>query len=282
MAEENSELVTVKKEDAVTIFTGPKGIEKILADIKAEVQKHKPDTTTAKGRAEIASMAHKVSKAKVKLDDLGKDLVADWKTKAAQVDASRKIARDTLDALRDETRKPLTDWEEAEKVREENERLALKLIADEESAYADHAVWLRFKELEAKEAELNRIEAERLAKEEAARVEAARIEAERIKAEEEAQRIKVAEEKARLEAEEAARQKIAEAEAREIAAKVEAERQKQEAEAQRIKAEQDRILAEQRAKEEQEKAVKEAEEKARLAAQVAESNRLAAEETARR
>jgi len=274
----STELINVTKESALAIFTGENGVDKIISQIKAEVAKHTPDLSTVKGRKAIASLSAKVSSAKVKLDEAGKDLVSEWKQKSAKVDAARKIVRDTLDELRDETRKPLTDWEEAEEARAEKERQELKLLADETAAHADHAIFLRLKELEAKEAELNRIEAERLARKEAEQKEAARLETERIQKEEEEQRIKAAEEKARLAAEEAARQKIAEAEAREIAAKVEAERQKQAAADAEAKAEANRIIAEQRAEAEKAMAVKEAEDRAKADAAKAESIRIAAEQ----
>jgi hypothetical protein len=280
-------IITIPQ-SAAMIFSGRDQSTKIIDRLRQEALAHVPDLTTKAGRDAVASNAYKVSKSKVVLLKLADTLTAEWKEKTKVVTLEKSFFEKQCDELRDEVRKPLTDWEEAEKLREENERLALKLLADEAAAYADHAIFLRLKELEAKEAELNRIEAERLAKEEAARIEAARIESERIQKEQESQRIKEAEEKARLAAEAEAAQKIAEAEAREIAAKVEAERQKQEAEQTAKLAEQAARLAEERrlaaevyAQQEQSKAVKAAEEKARFEAQVAESNRLAAEETAR-
>ena len=48
-------------------------------------------------------------------------MVSDWKAKAKKVDAVRKHARDFLDGLKDEVRMPLTEWEAAEELRQEEE-----------------------------------------------------------------------------------------------------------------------------------------------------------------
>lgn len=99
------------------VFRTKDGVDPIIDRIQREVRAHAPDLTTKKGRDAIASLAHKVSKSKVALDDAGKALTEDAKKQIAAVDAARKKVRDTLDALRDECRKPLTDWEAAEERR---------------------------------------------------------------------------------------------------------------------------------------------------------------------
>lgn len=96
------------------IFRNDGAIDPIIARIEKEVRSHAPDLTTSKGRDAIASLAYKVSKSKTALDDAGKKLTEDAKKQIAVVDAARKKIRDKLDALRDECRKPLTDWEAAE------------------------------------------------------------------------------------------------------------------------------------------------------------------------
>jgi colicin import membrane protein len=151
---------------ATIVFDTPQGIEKLVADIEAKVADFVPDTTTDKGRKAIASMSYKVSQSKTLLDGLGKDLVSEWKEKSRKVDEARKIARDRLDALRDQTRAPLTEWEEAEEKRLAAEKLAAEIEASHTIAIAENDLFNRARELAAKEAELARIEAERVAKEE--------------------------------------------------------------------------------------------------------------------
>ena len=114
---EKYELITLQKENAEQVFSRVDGIRPILDQIKKVAREFKPDISTAKGRAEIKSMAAKIATSKVTIDNLGKDVVSEWKEKSKLVDAERKKARDELDDLKEEVRKPLTDWEEREEKR---------------------------------------------------------------------------------------------------------------------------------------------------------------------
>lgn len=284
VAENKNELIVLADLNAVEVFTGPQGVEKILTDIEAKVAAFVPDVSTDKGRKAIASTAYKVSQSKVLLDDLGKKLVSDWKTKAALVDSSRKTARDRLDALRDKVREPLTLWEEAEAKRVAAEKLAKEIAEAEEAAYVEHELWLRAKEIEKKEAELAKIEAGRLAKEQAEReAQEAKEAAERaeiIRKENEERIRREAEEKAKREAEEKAQAAIAEAERKEREAKEAAEKAERDRQLAIEKAEADRIAAQKKAEEERVAAVAAAEEEARKKAAKIEADRIAAEKAA--
>lgn len=115
---ESTELVRRESLVPEDIFkTG--AIDPILSEIAAKARAVLPnvDVTTAKGRKEIASVAYKVAQSKTLLDGLGKDLVAGWKAQATAVDVERRRVREFLDALKDEVRAPLTDWEKAEEAR---------------------------------------------------------------------------------------------------------------------------------------------------------------------
>ena len=101
---------------AVDVYVN-KGMDPLLGKIKEHVLSFVPDVTTKKGRGEIASMAYKVAQTKTLLDNLGKDLTADWKAKAKVVDEERKRMREELDALKDKVRTPLTEFENREKER---------------------------------------------------------------------------------------------------------------------------------------------------------------------
>lgn len=113
----NEIAVLPAKENALTVYTADKGLDPFLAQIRAEIDSFVPDVTTKKGRDAIASIAYKVAKSKTALDNLGKDLVAELKDVPRKIDAERKRMRDTLDAWKDEVRKPLTDFELAEEAR---------------------------------------------------------------------------------------------------------------------------------------------------------------------
>jgi 23S rRNA pseudoU1915 N3-methylase RlmH len=130
---EDTEIEAVSGEllPAVTLTEAlfvPNGLDRILAHIKAEVSKHTPDISTERGRKEIASLARKVASSKTRIDEYGKEYVAAIKVKTVVVDAERKRSRDILDKLRDDTRQPLTDWENAEKNRVQAHEDALAAI----------------------------------------------------------------------------------------------------------------------------------------------------------
>ena len=136
-----NQLVELTKETAMTAFTGDKGLDGYVQQVKNEVNEFEHDLTTASGRAKTISLASKVAKIKVKYDNCGKDLVAEWKTNASKVDKARKKMRDELDELKILARKPVTDWEEeqvkieaAKQLKLEAEILAKEKVNDEEVA----------------------------------------------------------------------------------------------------------------------------------------------------
>lgn len=285
------------------MFRAKDGVDPLIDRIKAEVRTHAADVTTKKGRDAIASLAHKVSRSKVALDDAGKLLTEAAKKEIAIVDAARKKVRDQLDALRDEVRKPLTDWEEAEASRIDMCKRTIAaiinhgILGDETSsdirAKAEEikaiVIGPDFGEYEAqatgaRDATLNTLRAmyaaakareDQAAELEKLRAENARLEAERLEREAAAQAERDAEAARKAAAEQAERERIA---AEEAAARIEAgklaaaEKAKADAEA---KAEADRIEAEARHEAALASAKREAEEAAQR-----ERDRIAAEQKA--
>ena len=112
-----NELQVLEQNVIVSAFNNANGIQAIVDQIKAQVSSIVPDVTTAKGRKEIASLAYKVAQSKSAIDAEGKKLKEQYTVVTNKIDADRKFARDELDAERDRIRKPLTDWENAEKDR---------------------------------------------------------------------------------------------------------------------------------------------------------------------
>lgn len=112
-----AQLVVIEPTTAVALFTEGQGVAELLADIRQKATSLVPDITTAKGRKEIASIAHAVARTKTYLDGLGKDQTDKFKEIPKRIDANRKQIRDTLDALKDEVRAPLTQYEAAEEAR---------------------------------------------------------------------------------------------------------------------------------------------------------------------
>ncbi|MGS3177835.1 hypothetical protein ACB265_00150 [Aeromonas dhakensis] len=112
-----TQLVVIEPTTAVALFTEGHGVAELLADIRQKASSLVPDVTTAKGRKEIASVAHAVARTKTYIDGLGKELTDQYKEIPKRIDANRKVLRDTLDALKDEVRAPLTQYEAAEEAR---------------------------------------------------------------------------------------------------------------------------------------------------------------------
>lgn len=90
-------------------------VEKVA--VEARIRVAGADVATDGGRQTIRSTAYKVAKSKTALDELGAKMVEDQKATVRAVDASRKKMRDQLDVLRDEIRKPLTEFERREEER---------------------------------------------------------------------------------------------------------------------------------------------------------------------
>lgn len=111
-AEDPAGLVALTTAKPLDLFTTPGTVESLLAAVRVEaLRDFTPDLTTEKGRKAIASRAFKVIRTKTFLDSIGKEEVARLKELPRLVDAGRKALRDGLDALGDEIRKDLTEWE---------------------------------------------------------------------------------------------------------------------------------------------------------------------------
>lgn len=260
-----SELIVIEKQNALQLFTEGAKLDPLLDRVFAEVRAFVPDTSTATGRKNIASMAYKVAQSKVYLDNAGKALVDDLKKLPKTIDAERKRVRDKLEELQKEVRQPLDEWE-AEQARIEAEAMeaaeAAKLAAEIDHCH-ELALLMNAEHDRAKEQA--RIDAERAA-----------AEAERLRAEAEAKRIADAAEAARIAAEAKAAAEIAAAEQARRDAEIRAEANAMAAKQAAEKAEADRIAA--AAKAERDRIDAEAKaERDKLAAIEAERLRVAAE-----
>lgn len=274
------DLVVIEKKNAMAVFTNNDQLDPLIEAIEKEARSLVPDVTTKKGRDAIASMAHKVARSKTYIDNAGKDLVAELKALPKQIDESRRVVRERLDALKDEVRRPLTEWEaEQERIKAEeamnalhaealamneefDRQLAARIESDHEMALLMNDAFDREQADKAAEAERQRIayeeEIKRLAAAAAAREVEQRAQRER---EEAAHREAVL----KAQAEQAERDRIAaeqKAEADKQAA-IEAERRKAQEEADRIRRE-----AEQREQSRLAEEKRKAEEESRRAADV--------------
>ncbi len=270
------DLVVIEKKNAMAVFTNNDQLDPLIEAIEKEARSLVPDVTTKKGRDAIASMAHKVARSKTYIDNAGKDLVAELKALPKQIDESRRVIRERLDALKDEVRRPLTEWEaEQERIKAEEamnalhaEALAMNEEFDRQLAArieSDHEMALLMNDAFDREQAEKKAEAER----------------QRIAREEEIKRL--AEEKAKREAAEQAQREIDAAAAREreaILAKERAEREQREAAERAEREKQAAVEAERRkAQEEADRIRREAEQ--REQARLAEEKRKADEQARR-
>lgn len=108
----------------------PGGVDDVISKIKAEVQTVVADISTDAGRKTIASTAYKIARSKTALDKMGKDLGENHHKAWKAITTERSRIATELDALKDEFRKPLTDWENAEKDRVAAHELALEGICE--------------------------------------------------------------------------------------------------------------------------------------------------------
>lgn len=273
---EITDLVVIEKKNAMAVFTNNDQLDPLIELIEKEARSLVPDVTTKKGRDAIASMAHKVARSKTYIDNAGKDLVAELKALPKQIDESRRVVRERLDALKDEVRRPLTEWEA------EQARIAAEKAAEEERQRIEAEQKAALEALR-KQVELDHemallmdkdIDRERADK-------AAEAERQRVAREEEIKR--QAEEKAKREAAEKAQREIDAAAAREreaILAKERAEREQREAAERAEREKQVAVEAERRkAQEEADRIRREAEQ--REQARLAEEKRKADEQARR-
>lgn len=111
-------IALVIAQNPVLALTDKEKFAEFLKDIKAEIDAHVPDVSTAKGRKEIGALAYKVTRSKTAIDAAGKELNASKRKEIDAVDAERREIWARLETLADEVRKPLTEWEAAEEERQ--------------------------------------------------------------------------------------------------------------------------------------------------------------------
>lgn len=277
----------ISEETAPVVYV-QNGLKPFLQMIKDEVCGEVADITTRKGRERIASLAATVSKRKAAVEKPGRDYLRKIKELPKVIEAELREFVKEADALRDQVRQPLNEWQAAEDARidkhndgitrlkvyaEELEGITAEDLADrieKVEAVAIDELWEEF-EAEAARAKDQSLKVLRaaLAKRqqyEAEQVELARLRAEadaRAQADREAEIARQAAEKASREAEEKAQAEREAGARREQALKDQAEQARLATE----RAEADRKAAAQRAEQEKQQAARRAEEAAEAARQ---------------
>lgn len=105
--------------DPAIVYRDSEALEGLIAEIETEIGAAEIDLSSEKGRSAISSRSASISRRKVQITNAGKALTEEWRVKTAAVNSIKSSAEKRLDELRDLARKPLSDWEAAEKARKD-------------------------------------------------------------------------------------------------------------------------------------------------------------------
>lgn len=267
-------VIVVDQERLQAFFADGKKLDEVYEHIEKMAKGLVADVTTKEGVSQIKSCARQIASAKTKIDNLGKQVVAELKELPKIIDANRRNFRERMEALQDEIRRPVTEIEEREDEIDRIKAVHQQLIDADSATIKQNIESVKAIELTAEKwkesldkatkavtGEINALET-MLKAAEKREAEARELE-ELRKKQEEAERI-IREQKIREDAERKARE---EAEARASAEKARLEREKEEAE--RKAAEAERVAQEAREREEAARNSKEAIERSAIGAQQA-------------
>ncbi|WP_180084841.1 hypothetical protein [Acinetobacter sp. YH12145] len=111
------EIVAVEQPEIIEAFKVEGGTKALFDRVSENARSVVFDMGVKKDRESLKSFAYSLARIKTTVDNHGKELVSGIKQQAAVIDADRKFWRDNMELLQDEIRKPLTDFEQAEKDR---------------------------------------------------------------------------------------------------------------------------------------------------------------------
>jgi colicin import membrane protein len=131
-------------------------LEAFVAELRAENLKSDLSPAKEKDRKEIKSRNYTVARAKTSLDDAGKVMGEEYRTKLDAVNKLRRDAVKMCEALQADIMKPVTEWEAQEKARVESVQAVLARI----EALQVVDLSMKSDEVKARIAELERMEIE--------------------------------------------------------------------------------------------------------------------------
>lgn len=132
VASDNPIIKAVQKNPASVLKDKAKLNEFLIEMRKDAEARAGTNVKTKKGQDAIRSAAASVSKAKVVIDKAGQKQTEVWRKKTTEVNEARKLVSTEMDKIRDAVRKPLTDFEEGDKIRQ---KLVDDTIAELEKAH---------------------------------------------------------------------------------------------------------------------------------------------------
>lgn len=124
-------LVVTEIKNPAEVFV-QNGLDQLISKIAADARKRAAelDISTEKNRKALISLSVEVRDAKVLVEEMRVQLVADEKKRLKIVDAEGARAWGELEALQKEIRKPVTDWEQAEEARIKGHNDAMQAISN--------------------------------------------------------------------------------------------------------------------------------------------------------
>ena len=252
---EDYSVILANRDSLQSFFTDGENLDGLYFQIEKMAKGLVADTSTKDGIAQIKSCARQIASVKKKVDDIGKDVVADLKKLPGIIDANRRIFRDRMEALQDEVRRPVTEIENREDEIDGIKGIHLKLAMADSAQIRNDLEYVKSIQLTEEKWHESLEKATKAVKGEISALELLLGAAEKREAE--ARRLKeleekqaeadriIREQKIREEAERRARE---EAEARAAAEKARLEREKAEAERRAAEAEKARLEAEEKAR----------------------------------
>ena len=111
------EIVAIEQPEIIEAFKVEGGTRALFERVSENARSVVFDMGVKKDRESLKSFAYSLARIKTTVDNHGKELVSGIKQQAAVIDADRKFWRDNMELLQEEIRKPLTDFEQAEKDR---------------------------------------------------------------------------------------------------------------------------------------------------------------------
>lgn len=97
--------------DRAPAIFGHNSLSRFVEAVRKEVIGEVPDLTTDKGRKRIASVAATVARSKTAVDGVGRAYLKQLKGLPKIIEAELREFETDMNALRDEVRKPLNEWE---------------------------------------------------------------------------------------------------------------------------------------------------------------------------
>lgn len=122
-----NDLIEIKRDNALEIFTTPSEVDKIVADVRARADASRKNieeaglwtAETEEGRTAIKRLKFAVVKSRTALEGFGKGLAKEAKELPGKIDAGRNAFIKKLGEIEDEIIKPVTEWETKDKARQD-------------------------------------------------------------------------------------------------------------------------------------------------------------------